>query len=620
MAKQNPRNLFLCNTPLNYTPSSPYSINLNLTLSSLVANAPLSFGFNSTAFGINTDQVVYGLLQCRGDISPQQCQICGAASSAAILKSCLYKREAVAFYDNCWLRYADYHFFDIANTTNSDPIGCLANEHDIIAPTDISVTLFAFMNNLSASAASNSLKFSTGVTHFTGYYSDDKGNYTNNATDIYGLVQCTRDLSKSSCLSCLRGMINYIPYCDKEGSNRVLSKSCMIRYEKHSFFNSSTPTMDAPPPFPPTIAALPPRKEWIEKKEIQLGQLHGISSINLNGNSEETSRVKGHDLPSIHLDAIQAATSNFSNANKLGQGGFGPVYKGMLHGKEIAVKRLSERSGQGSREFKNEVILISKLQHRNLVRLLGYCMEGCEKLLIYEYMPNTSLDVFIFDPARLPQLDWKTRYSIITGVARGLLYLHEDSRLKIIHRDLKASNILLDNEMTPKISDFGLAKIFRHTQSEAISKRIVGTYGYIAPEYARDGQFSVKSDVFSFGVLLLEIISGKKNNAFQLSEQTQSLPTYAWRLWSEGKGLELMDPLLKGSCVASEAMKCLHVSLLCVQEDPVDRPTMSTVVVMLVSDSINLAQPRNPASSERVVVSTNQSSNNEVTISSLSPR
>ncbi|XP_011007880.1 PREDICTED: G-type lectin S-receptor-like serine/threonine-protein kinase B120 isoform X2 [Populus euphratica] len=237
--------------------------------------------------------------------------------------------------------------------------------------------------------------------------------------------------------------------------------------------------------------------------------------------------VTSQDLPLIRLDVINEATKQFSDENKLGQGGFGPVYRGTLEdGKEVAVKRLSRTSGQGQREFLNEVLLIARLQHRNLVRLLRCCLEKNEKLLIYEYMPNKSLDVFLFGSRNGVLLDWQRRLSIINGIARGLLYLHEDSRLRIIHRDLKASNILLDYEMNPKISDFGMARIFDGNQSEANTNRIVGTYGYMAPEYAMAGLFSVKSDVFSFGVLLLEIISGKKNVGFHLSEEGESLLTF----------------------------------------------------------------------------------------------
>ncbi|ESR60669.1 hypothetical protein CICLE_v10014208mg [Citrus x clementina] len=329
---------------------------------------------------------------------------------------------------------------------------------------------------------------------------------------------------------------------------------------------------------------------------------------------------QGIDLPFIDFESILAATDNFSEANKLGKGGFGPVYKAKFPGgQQIAVKRLSSASGQGLEEFKNEVVLIARLQHRNLVRLLGYCIEGHEKILLYEYMPNKSLDFFIFDPMLSALLHWEMRFNIIIGIARGLLYLHQDSRLRIIHRDLKTSNILLDQEMNPKISDFGLARIFKGKQTEGTTNRVVGTYGYMSPEYALDGFFSVKSDVFSFGVVVLEIISGKRNTGFYNSEQALSLLGYAWKLWQEGKALDMMDQKLHASSKPNEILKCINVGLLCVQEDPNDRPTMSDVVIMLGSEAMNLATPKRPAfvirrgSSSSASSSNKPESNNELT-------
>ncbi|ONI18606.1 LOW QUALITY PROTEIN: hypothetical protein PRUPE_3G226200 [Prunus persica] len=305
---------------------------------------------------------------------------------------------------------------------------------------------------------------------------------------------------------------------------------------------------------------------------------------------------KGIDVPFFDLQSILDATENFSNANKLGQGGYGPVYKGKFLGdQEIAVKRLSRASGQGLQEFKNEVVLIAKLQHRNLVRLKGYCIKGEEKILLYEYMPNKSLDFFIFDHTKSIFLNWEMRFNIILGIARGLLYLHQDSRLRIIHRDLKTSNILLDEEMNPKISDFGLARIVGGKETESNTNTVVGTYGYMSPEYALDGTFSVKSDAFSFGVVLLEIISGKKNTGFYQSQQTFSLISYAWRLWTKNEALELMDMTLDESCNKNQFIKCVNVGLLCVQEDPVDRPTMSNVLTMLDSEIAISPTPKQPA-------------------------
>ncbi|KAD6454516.1 hypothetical protein E3N88_09222 [Mikania micrantha] len=306
---------------------------------------------------------------------------------------------------------------------------------------------------------------------------------------------------------------------------------------------------------------------------------------------------------------IANATANFSPDNKLGEGGFGPVYKGMLEdGREIAVKRLSKNSTQGLDEFKNEVICISKLQHRNLVKLHGCCIQGDEKLLIYEYMPNKSLDSFIFDKTQSMLLDWTNRFNIIKGIARGLLYLHQDSRLRIIHRDLKASNILLDHDMNPKISDFGLARSFGGNETQANTERVVGTYGYMSPEYALDGVFSIKSDVFSFGVMVLEIVSGKRNRGFIQPENEINLIGHVWRLYNEGKSLQIIDASCAESCHFPEVIRSIRVGLLCVQPNARDRPKMSSVILMLGNEG-ELQEPKQPSFlTEKPVVNYSSSS------------
>uniref|UniRef100_J3L4R1 non-specific serine/threonine protein kinase n=2 Tax=Oryza brachyantha TaxID=4533 RepID=J3L4R1_ORYBR len=300
-------------------------------------------------------------------------------------------------------------------------------------------------------------------------------------------------------------------------------------------------------------------------------------------------------LPLLDLGAIVAATDGFAASNKIGEGGFGPVYRGKLEdGQEVAVKRLSRRSVQGVVEFKNEVKLIAKLQHRNLVRLLGCCIDDDERMLVYEYMHNQSLDTFIFDEGKRKLLRWSKRFEIILGVARGLLYLHEDSRFRIIHRDLKASNVLLDRNMVPKISDFGIARMFGGDQTTAYTRKVIGTYGYMSPEYAMDGVFSMKSDVYSFGVLVLEIVTGRRNRGFYEAELDLNLLRYAWLLWKEGRSVDLLDQILGGSFDYSEVLRCIQIALLCVEVQPKNRPLMSSVVMMLGSENATLPEPNEP--------------------------
>ncbi|KAK9714805.1 hypothetical protein RND81_06G121600 [Saponaria officinalis] len=323
--------------------------------------------------------------------------------------------------------------------------------------------------------------------------------------------------------------------------------------------------------------------------------LNGQLITSIREYSGEASNADDFDLPLLDLYTLAIATDNFSDANKLGRGGFGLVYKGvMIDGQKIAVKRLSKESGQGAEEFKNEVKLIAKLQHRNLVRLLGCCVEMDEKMLIYEYLENRSLDSILYDKERCSLLDWQTRFNIVCGITRGLVYLHQDSRYRIIHRDLKASNVLLDGDMNPKISDFGMARIFGGDETEGNTMRVVGTYGYMAPEYAMDGIFSVKSDVFSFGVLVIEILTGIKNRGFYTSDQELNLLGYSWKQWREGKGMEILDKSMEDRYSIDEVTRCLQVGLLCVQERPEDRPTMGAVVLMLSSESGYLPQPKLP--------------------------
>ncbi|XP_073007285.1 cold-responsive protein kinase 1-like [Typha latifolia] len=292
---------------------------------------------------------------------------------------------------------------------------------------------------------------------------------------------------------------------------------------------------------------------------------------------------------------LKNATRDFHPKNQLGRGGFGPVFQGKLaDGRMIAVKQLSlGKSQQGESEFLAEVRMITSIQHKNLVRLVGCCSEGEQRLLVYEYMKNGSLDNIIYGKSETI-LDWQTWFQIIVGVARGLQYLHEDSNLRIVHRDIKASNILLDDKFQPKISDFGLARFFPEDQAY-LSTTVAGTLGYTAPEYAIRGELSEKADIYSFGVLVLEVISSRRNTDLTLPNEMQYLPEYAWKLYKRSKIIDLVDPALQvDGIIKEDVLQVCHVAMLCLQSLPNLRPPMSEIVAILTCKREPIHHPVKP--------------------------
>ncbi|XP_058197650.1 cysteine-rich receptor-like protein kinase 25 isoform X2 [Rhododendron vialii] len=549
----------LCPNSSTYSPSSTYETNLNYLLIALSNADPDGF-FNYTA-GKGLPDPSYGLFLCRGDLSSTACDDCVTAASTEVLRRCPQLKSASIWYNECMLRYSDTYIFSAVDITYNVMLPGAENVTE--QPGLFSESLKKLMGELSTR---DSLKTQLGYKKFA----TGELNLTANQT-LYGLLQCTPDITSADCDRCITAAVsNLWNCCDGKHGGRVLYTSCNVRYETNQFYSLDAPPTPLAPPLP--LPPPPPPPPTSGKDEIT------------------TLRSLQYDL-----SMIRAVTNNFSDDNKIGMGGFGPVYKGTLpNGQEVALKRLSKNSRQGVQQFKNEVVLIAQIQHANLVRLLGFCSEEEEKILIYEFLPNKSLDKFLFDSQEQEKLDWPQRYKIIQGIAQGMLYLHEYSRLRIIHRDLKSGNILLDGAMNAKISDFGMARIFGVDQTQAVTSRVVGTYGYISPEYAMHGQFSVKSDVFSFGVVLLEIISGKKTNSFYNPDCVENLLSYAWKLWKDGTPLDLMDPALEGSYSRNEVNRCIHIGLLCAQPNPDARPSMAKVVRMLNSYS-TMSLPQQPA-------------------------
>ncbi|XP_043704129.1 cysteine-rich receptor-like protein kinase 10 isoform X2 [Telopea speciosissima] len=488
--------------------NSTYQSNLNTLLSSLSSNATSNSNnaYSNATIGQSTD-AVYGLYYCTGYVTRDVCSNCVNFGARDILQHCPNRKTSYIWYDECMLRYSDQSFF---STVSDSPSFNLYNPNNISDPIRFNELLGDTMNDTATEAASNLERFSI-----------KEANFTNNQT-LYCMAQCSPDLSGNECNICLVGAIadQLSSFSGLQGG-RVLNPSCNIRFEMYCFFpvKALRPTLHAPPP--PSDRTTSPENEgksW--RKIVAIVVPVAVAGLILfsvlwycfliRKRKQDLSKEKGgnriKNAESLQFDfsEVLSATNNFADVNKIGEGGFGEVFKGKLpNGQEIAVKRLSRDSRQGAKEFKNEVVLVAKLQHRNLVRLLGFCLEGEEKILIYD--------------------------------------------------------------------------------------------GYMPPEYVIHGQFSVKSDVFSYGLLVLEIVSGKKNSSFYQTDSVQTLMSHAWSYWNAGTAFELVDPIMRENCSQSEIMRCIHIGLLCVQENVAARPTMASVVLMLNSYSVTLPLPSQPA-------------------------
>ncbi|CAA7037147.1 unnamed protein product [Microthlaspi erraticum] len=593
-----------------FKPNSSYDKNRRLILSTLASNMTAHDGYIRSSIGLDPD-IVYFMGMCAPETAHNECSNCIQDASRYIQQICLNQTDAFSWFGEqilCLVRYCNR---SVPGLLVLEPYQVLFNNTEI--EKNILKEFESVRDGLMLRMITNSS---------SKYYAKDVA-----PVPVYGnisvLMLCTPDISPRDCKVCLESSVNYYKrwYPRKRGVI-IFRPSCFFRWELYTFSGVSDHTNLPFSPRPSTTPSIA-KETNIPKKDtrfsggiiaaivIVIFVLVILTAISVAIFERRTEKqeielptesiqidLKTIEAESIQFDlkTIEVATSNFSERNKLGKGGFGEVYKGMLmNGTDIAVKRLSKTSGQGEVEFKNEVVVVAQLQHRNLVRLLGFSLQGEEKLLVYEFVHNKSLDYFLFDHDKRILLDWTVRCNIIGGITRGILYLHQDSRLKIIHRDLKASNVLLDEDMNPKIADFGMARIFGMDQTVANTSRVVGTFGYMPPEYVTHGQFSTKSDVYSFGVLILEIISGKKNSSFyQMGGLGNNLVTYVWRLWENKSLPEIVDPCIREDCQIDEVIRHIHIGLLCVQENPEDRPTMSTIHQMLTTSSMTLPIPLPP--------------------------
>ncbi|KAJ0229934.1 Cysteine-rich receptor-like protein kinase 41 [Hirschfeldia incana] len=610
---------------------SQFFYNLKRLVSSINSLRSNTYNFYNLSIGTNSDKdKVEAIGLCNRVVTRVECLNCiSQAANNLTTIYCPGHREAHIRSTKCMFRYSDKPIFGKLTVSPvleiSNPHNAAANRTEFIGlQSELLIKL-----RREAAGGGPKRKYAQG---------DGPGPGPPPYNIFFATTQCTPDLSHKDCNRCLH--YGFQNATKGRIGNRWFCPSCNFQIESGLRFflldygpdRSMKSGISKTKSIIATVGSVVCLVMIIICLYFFLTRERRKEKQSLEGKDVKDSKIKDAQLFQMDIDTIRLATNDFSSNNHLGEGGFGAVYKGVLvSGEEVAVKRLSMKSGQGDNEFINEVSLVAKLQHRNLVTLLGFCIDGEERLLIYEFFKNTSLEHYIFDSNRRMILEWETRKRIVSGVARGLLYLHEDSRIKIIHRDLKASNVLLDDEMYPKIADFGMAKLFDTDQTNQIkfTSKVSGTYGYMAPEYAMNGQFSVKTDVYSFGVLILEIITGKKHNWSPEEETSLFLLSYVWKCWREGGVLNIVDPtLIESKGLSDEIMKCIHIGLLCVQENAESRPTMAYVVVMLSASSFTLPIPSQPgfcpldgeSSSSRGNHTSSIPSFNSVSITQLVPR
>ncbi|KAL2484526.1 Cysteine-rich receptor-like protein kinase 2 [Abeliophyllum distichum] len=555
------------------------------TMENLNAQVPTS-GFG-TAVGSSGLDNVQGLVQCYGDLSLQECVLC-FARARTVIHSCYPFNSAKVYLDGCFLRTGIYNFFQ-EYSGQSDTAVC-GNRTQKSFAFQVSARQ-AVVQAVSAAPNNNG-------------YARSQVPVSRTNESAYVLANCWRTLSASSCRACLQNASASILGCLPWSEGRAVNTGCFLRYSDTNFLNpiprngssrgklkviivaavSSTIVL--------VIGAVIGVYIWkhrtIQKKRKGWGDAKKLAKTLHDGNLN------------FKYSTLEKSTDYFNEANKLGQGGFATVYKGVLQdGREIAVKRLFFHNKQRAANFYNEVNMISSIEHKNLVRLLGCSCSGPESLLVYEFLPNKSLDCFIFDSSKGKELNWEKRFEIIIGTAEGLVFLHENPKTRIVHRDIKASNVLLDLKFRAKIADFGLARSFQEDKSH-ISTAIAGTLGYMAPEYLAHGQLTEKADVYSFGVLLLEIVTGRQNNRSKASQySSDSSLTVVWKHFQQLTVDELFDPNLMlhkyhSINVKKEILRVVHVGLLCTQEIPSLRPSMSKAIEMLVMKEEQLPTPTNP--------------------------
>eukprot|EP01018_Ginkgo_biloba_P005398 Gb_10838 [translate_table: standard] len=525
--------------------TTAFKENLIAVLTSLRSNISKSHFATSEQIE-NTTDPVFGLVQCRNYLVSNDCLQCYTEAEKQIRACCSSEgfNGARIHMDGCFLRYENRTFFSEGDDPGSSS-KCTSADN----PEEFNKKTQMLLMELISNASKND-----------GYA---VGSIESSSTAIYGLANCWPSLSNLDCQDCLKKALNRVQNCSPMREGRA----------------------------PPNLSE-PSSKKQSKLLPILLGSIGGVFLIIAVLCVMFTFRHSFQQLCAlVRLQSKKDKKGNFDNNNVLGEGGFGTVYKGnLLDGRQVAVKKLNgSRTTQAMAEFVTEAKLINSVRHRNLVRLLGCCTRGHERLLVYEYMPNGSLDKHLLGDITSP-LNWETRFDIIVGTAPGLAYLHEDSNVRIVHRDIKCGNILLDDKFHPKIADFGLAKFFPEGETH-VSSRVGGTIGYTAPEYAAYGHLSEKADVYSYGVVVLEIVSGRKCMNTRLPAHMQLLLEWAWNEYESDQALGIVDAKLEGTYPQEQVLRVITVALLCTQGSADLRPPMSQVMSMLTRDSEIVVKP-----------------------------
>ncbi|KAK2632733.1 hypothetical protein EUGRSUZ_L01155 [Eucalyptus grandis] len=527
---------------------------------------------------VSPPTAVYGLAQCHGDLNETECRHCFTKSLTRIPR-CLPNFGRL-YLDGCFLRYDGYDFYNETVDPTHDMLNCSSNS---MVPAEraagFSDRVERVLKNVSASAVQNEGFAVAGEDGAEG------------AAGVYALAQCWSTLDAGGCRVCLENAASKARNCTPAGEARAMNAGCFLRYSNTKFYNVPVSGVSFEVRITIAIAssvtaislvlisAYIGYKKYSKKKRVQNSLMQLRASM---------SKFRLY----FKYETLEKATNFFDDSRKLGQGGGGSVYKGILPDKKVvAVKRLVFNTRQWVDDLFNEVNLISGIQHKNLVKLLGCSIEGPESLLVYEYLSNRSLDQVLLVNNATRVLTWEERLHIIIGTAEGLAYLHGGCGVKIIHRDIKASNVLLDENLTAKIADFGLARCIALDKSH-LSTGIAGTIGYMAPEYLMRGQLTEKADVYAFGVLVLEILTGRKNSVY--TRGSSSVLQSVWKHYKSNNLAACIDPALQGKFPVLEASNVLQIGLLCTQASMELRPPMSGVVEMLHNKDQVVPQPNQP--------------------------